>query len=322
MTCSAYDFEWRKKLKKKENGSVILHEKKFGIVRYRVAHNRVSLVHSYFIPEDGDTESYPNVFLAPKPRQQGMPPSLGQVKESFPLPGRYHFRFKSPLVPGGDREKGGMAVWMDCVHDSQAIPTWRNSIIAKVSRVAVDDDDDDDDDFPSSSHGAPPVQQHQAPAPAPPRHTESSEPLLDVFDGQTSGSAPASMPSSHHSSAADLLGSAPPVPQAPTSGGSLLDMDGPHYNSNHGNQHTSSVHHDFMGMTAPVTPAQPPAGYRQQQQPTPQQQYPPQQQQAPPQQRATPQQPPPPQRNSNAFDSFSTAKGGNDQGPFGDLNWS
>jgi len=275
---------------------------------------------SYFIPEDGDSEYYPNVFLAPKPRQQGMPPTLGQVKDSFPLPGRYHFRFKSPLVPGGDREKGGMAVWMDCVHDSQMIPTWKNSIIAKVSRVAVEEeDDDDDDDFPSSSHHAPPPQQQHQAAPPPPRHMESSEPLLDVFDGHSSGSAPASMPSSHQSSTADLLNSAPPVPAAPSSGGSLLDMDGPHYN--HGNQHSSSVHHDFMGMTAP---SQPPAGYGQQPMP------PPPQQQQPPvgygqpqhQQRPSQQQPPQQQqRSSNAFDSFTTSQGGTDNGPFGDLNW-
>lgn len=277
---------------------------------------------SYFIPEDGDIEGYPNVFLAPKPRQQGMPPTLAQVRESFPLPGRYHFRFKSPLVPGGDREKGGMAVWMDCVHDSQAIPTWRNSIIAKVSRVAVEEDDDDDDDFPSAAPTPVPPKQRQA-APPPPRHTESSEPLLDVFDGgHSSGSAH----SSHHSSTADLLNSAPPVPAAPTSGGSLLDMDGPHYN-HHGNQHGNSVHHDFMGMTAPpVTPSQPPAGYgrQQQQQPTPQQpqrqqqQRPPQQQQAPPPQQQQPQR----NNNANAFDSFTTNKGGNkDQDPFGGMSW-
>lgn len=283
-----------------------------------IAHCLLFSLCSYFIPEDGDTEGYPNVFLAPKPRQQGMPPTLGQVKESFPLPGRYHFRFKSPLVPGGDREKGGMAVWMDCVHDSQAIPTWRNSIIAKVSRVAVDEDDDDDDDFPSSSHHAPPPPQQQARQtsnPAPPRHTESSEPLLDVFDGggQATTSAPSSMPSSHQSSTADLLNSAPP-PAAPTSGGSLLDMDGPHYNHGSQTQHNSSAHHDFMGMTAPVTPSQPPAAgaYGQQQAP------PPPQQQPPTQQRATSQQS---QRNSNAFDSFTASQGGNNHGPFGDLNW-
>lgn len=242
-----------------------------------------------------------------------MPPTLGQVKESFPLPGRYHFRFKSPLVPGGDREKGGMAVWMDCVHDSQAIPTWRNSIVAKVSRVAVEEDDDDDDDFPSAAPA--PVQQQRQATSAPPRHTESSEPLLDVFDGgHSSGSAH----SSHHSSTADLLNTAPPVPAAPTSGGSLLDMDGPHY-SNHGNQHNSStVHRDFMGMMAPpvTTPSKPPVGYgqqQQQQQPTPHQ--PQQQQQQAPQQ--------PQQRNSNAFDSFTANKGGNQDpsDPFGGMSW-
>lgn len=242
-----------------------------------------------------------------------MPPTLGQVKESFPLPGRYHFRFKSPLVPGGDREKGGMAVWMDCVHDSQAIPTWRNSIIAKVSRVAVEEDDDDDDDFPSA---APSVPQQRQNAPPPPRHTESSEPLLDVFDG---GHSSASAPSSHHSSTADLLNSAPPVPAAPTSGGSLLDMDGPHY-SNHANQQQSSNVHHFMGMTSqpPATPSQPPnaPGYGQQQhqQPTPHQQQPAQQQPRPSQQ--APQQ----ARSGNAFDSFSVNKGKDDD-PFGGMSW-
>ena len=149
-----------------------------------------------------------------------------------------------------------------------------------------------------------PSQQQQAAPPPPPLHTESSEPLLDVFDGHSSGSAPPSMPSSHHSSTADLFNTAPTVPAAPTSGGSLLDMDGPHYN--HGNQNSSSVHHDFMGMTAPVAPSQPPSGYGQQQQ---------QQQQRPPQQQQ-------PQRNStNVFDSFGASQGANNQGPFGDLNW-
>lgn len=249
-----------------------------------------------------------------------MPPTLAQVKESFPLPGRYHFRFKSPLVPGGDREKNGMAVWMDCVHDSQAIPTWRNSIIAKVSRVAVEEDDDDDDDFPSSHHHAAPQQQQQQQQhqTAPPRHMESSEPLLDVFDGGGGQTSSGSAHSSHHSSTADLLGntSAPP-PAAPTSGGSLLDMDGPHYSHNT-QQHSSSMHHDFMGMTNPVatsTPSQQPhaSGYGQQPQPSQQRQ-----QQPPPQQRATPQAP----RSGNAFDNFTTSQqGGKDHGPFGDLNW-
>ena len=113
------------------------------------------------------------------------------------------------------------------------------------------------------------------------------------------------MPTSQQSSTADLLSSNHPttIPSAPTSGGSLLDMDGPHYNHS-SQQQSSSAHHDFLGMTAPAAPSHPPAGYGQQQpRPPPQQQAPPQQQ----------------QRTSNAFDGFSTQ---NNQGPFGDLNWS
>ncbi len=88
----------------------------------------------YFIPEDGDTEANPNVFLAPKPSRPGYPPTLEQIKASFPLPGKYHFRFKSTLIPGVDK---GPAVWMDCVDDSQPVAVYKNSIIAKVTRISL-----------------------------------------------------------------------------------------------------------------------------------------------------------------------------------------
>lgn len=88
----------------------------------------------YFIPEDGDTEANPNVFLAPKPSRPGYPPTLEQIKASFPLPGRYHFRFKTTLIPGVDK---GPAVWMDCVDDTQPVAVYKNSIIAKVTRISL-----------------------------------------------------------------------------------------------------------------------------------------------------------------------------------------
>jgi len=88
----------------------------------------------YFIPEDGDTEANPNVFLAPKPSRPGYPPTLEQIKSSFPLPGRYHFRFKTTLIPGVDK---GPAVWMDCVDDTQPVAVYKNSIIAKVTRISL-----------------------------------------------------------------------------------------------------------------------------------------------------------------------------------------
>lgn len=261
----------------------------------------------YFIPEDGDTELHPNVFLAPRPRNSGEPPTLGQVKHSFPLPGRYHFRFKSPLVPGGDRDKNAVAVWMDCVDERQPCPIWKNGIVVKATRIGVEDEDDDDDsDFGSRENPAP---SSAAPAPA---HRPAAEPVLDIFDGPAptaTHSAPHSAPNSN-----SLLDVPASVPQSHSS---LLDMHAPSGDSYGGNA-TSSAN-DFLGMTAHPTPATPSPqapqgqpyggatpGYPQQQTQNPQQQHH-QQQQRPPQA---------PRSGSNAFDSFN-----NQQGPFGGLNW-
>mmetsp|Transcript_18010 Transcript_18010/g.29843 ORF Transcript_18010/g.29843 Transcript_18010/m.29843 type:complete len:241 (-) Transcript_18010:145-867(-) len=234
-----------------------------------------------------------------------MPPTLGQVKSAFPLPGRYHFRFKSPLVPGGDREsKHNISVWMDCVDDRQPIPTWKNSIVAKVTRTSVeeeDDDDDDDEDFRGRTAAPPaptPQQQHR---PAPPRaapvpQQRPAEPMLDIFDsGHPQQAQPPAAPrSAPPSNLFDV-----PNPAAPPA--SLLDMGtAPAYQ-----QHAAN---DFLGMTAP--PATPSPNQQQQQQHqqgygTP---YPPQQQQ---QQQ---QQAPRSGNNNNAFNGYAQQ-----QGPFGGL---
>lgn len=248
---------------------------------------------SYFVPEDGDLEEQPNVFLAPKPRQQGYAPTLGQVKSAFPLPGRYHFRFKSPLMPGGDREKGSMPVWMDCVDDRQPVPAWRGTIVAKVTRLAAEDEDDDEDDddghqSPAPAPAPPPAPQARAHAPPPAQAPAPAGPSLDIFGGPS--------PSSHQSapSSGNLFDSGPhhhhqsaPNP-APSSGtGDLLgDMHG---HSSYGN----AAHNDFLGMTSPPTSG----GLTPQQQ---QQMFNNQQQQ---QQRAPP-------RHAGSFDSY----GGGSQG--------
>ncbi|CAB9522682.1 expressed unknown protein [Seminavis robusta] len=276
----------------------------------------------YFIPEDGDEEAYPNVFLAAKSRHAGVPPTLGQIRDAFPLPGRYHFRFKSPLFPGGDRDKDAMAVWMDCVKDTAPVPTWRNTIVAKVTRLGMEEEDDeDDDDFVNAGSAAPPAIPHSHSAPAPTRNVSSSappqqhapppqpaparapEPSLDIF-GTPSPAAPASstMPISAPPSTGNLLDGHHPAP-APSSGG-LLDMDTPVYGG--GQAAASNVHSDFLGMTAPVTTPQ--------QQQTPafnNQPYGQQQQQQPRQQQ---QQQSMRQTNQNAFGNFT-----DQQGPFGGL---
>ena len=207
---------------------------------------------SYFVPEDGDSEDYPNVFLAPKPRQQGCPPTLAQVKSAFPLPGRYHFRFKSPLVPGADREKGAMPVWMDCVDDRQSVPAWRGTIVAKVTRLAAeeeDDDDDDDADFhrpaPTPAPAPAPVAQQRAPAPPPAPPAPAPAPSLDIFGGPS--------PVSHQSApnSGNIFDSHPP-PAPAASGGDLLgDM---HSHTSYGaSTGQAAAHSDFLGMTSPPT---------------------------------------------------------------------
>lgn len=240
---------------------------------------------SYFVPEDGDSELQPNVFLAPKPRQQGMPPTLGEVKSAFPLPGRYHFRFKAPLIPGGDREKNGMAVWMDCVDERQTIPVWQNGIIAKVTRIGVEDDDDDDDDadFGDRDRSVPSAPPRAAPAPAPaPR---APDPMIDIFNG------PGPAVSQSDPGSNNLFDLPNPAPAA-AAGVSLLDMNTPPSVYAH-NQAPTSADHDFFGMTGtPQTPHQ--SQYGGNPYPT--------------------QTPAPHSGNNNAFNSFSQQ-----QGPFGGL---
>lgn len=218
----------------------------------------------YFIPEDGDSEVQPNVFLAPKPRQQGYPPTLAELKSAFPLPGRYHFRFKSPLVPGADREKSAMPVWMDCTDDRQYVPTWRNTIVAKVSRVGIEDDDDDDDeDFQRPA--AAPTAQVRAPAPAPPPQAPAAaprpsppptQPSVDFFGMGTTGSGTQSTtPAS-----ANLLDGG--APQAAPAQDNLFDMN--YTGTGNTGSAPSSGQHDFFGMSGTTTP--PVSGYHNQQQ--------------------------------------------------------
>jgi hypothetical protein len=219
-----------------------------------LTHSRTHSLGSYFIPEDGDSELQPNVFLAPKPRQPGYPPTLGQIKQALPVPGRYHFRFKSPLVPGADRDKTSMAVWMDCVDDRQAVPVWRSTIVAKLTRIGVEEDDDDDDELlaeaTSRTHAtprtasAPTTVSHgtaqSGHAPPPPSHTTtSSTTSTTTTNTQRHPSTPGF----------DLFDAAPPTTPH-VSSGDFLDM---HYGAP-ATASQSHQPHDFLGMHTPGPP--------------------------------------------------------------------
>lgn len=270
----------------------------------------------YFVPEDGDTEDHPNIFLLPKSQNSGFSPRLHEVKQNFPMPGKYHFRFKSPLIPGSDREKNAVSVWMDCVDDDQHIGVWRNTIVAKVTRINMDDDDDDDDDdFPKHRNGSSHhVHANTAPAPAPPRGPKQHTP-------QRQSSRPTPPPPAPVQPPPNLLGfdDAEPTPaSAPPSNGSLLDDN--HLNaqpdsllnlndtsgySSTNLQHQSS-HDDFLGMTSTPITAPPPVQAQAPVAPAPSSYGMPQRNAS----NGRPAQP------NKAFDTFA-----NQSGPFGGLKW-
>eukprot|EP01082_Thalassiosira_pseudonana_P000583 g1465.t1 g1465 contig10:2149565-2150809(+) len=260
----------------------------------------------YFLPEDGDVEDTPNVFLAPKPSRPGYPPLLGQIKDSFPLPGAFHFRFKTALVPGTDREKHAVAVWMDCTEEEEPVPVWQGAIVAKVTRIRYEEEYDEDfgsnvstagysssASVRSSSKAA--SEQQQQPA----QSTHSSDSLLGAFDHPPAPApaAPAAATNSAHSSTGNLLDVDNHPPAPPVSGGSLLDMDnlggggggGSGYHSSGAN--TPTGHDDLLNMMAPMpTQSRPAQGVMPVQAQYPPQQQQPMQQQQQQQQRQAPMQ--------------------------------
>lgn len=223
------------------------------------------------MPEDGDNEDTPNVFLAPKPSRPGYPPLLRQVKGSFPLPGSYHFRFKSPLVPGTDRDKCAVAVWMDCVDDSEPVPVWQNSIIAKVTRISLSDNEDNKDfsgeGFTRAELNAPIATASCAtpnivtePFSTLSVNSSADDSLLGAFD-EPPAPAPTAAPVafSANLSTNNLL-DVDNHPHASSSSGSLLDMD--HLSSaggyrSSGENTPTSEHHDLLNMVSAPIPTQP-----------------------------------------------------------------
>jgi hypothetical protein len=81
----------------------------------------------YYVPEDGDEEDHPNTFSISS-LQQDAKVTLGHVKDAFPLPGAYHFRFKTQFK--------STFVWMDVMDDAKRVPVAKDGkITCKVSRL-------------------------------------------------------------------------------------------------------------------------------------------------------------------------------------------
>ncbi|CAD7975968.1 unnamed protein product [Amoebophrya sp. A25] len=85
----------------------------------------VSLVY-YHIPTDQDEAQFPNAFPLAKARGDI---KLRDIREKFPLPGQYHFRFKL-------KWSDSQAVWMDVTNEDSAVPVYDDKIICKVLRIS------------------------------------------------------------------------------------------------------------------------------------------------------------------------------------------
>ena len=80
----------------------------------------------YFVPEDKDIEDKPNAFMIYKNTKDIR---LNDIRENFPLPGEYHFRFKFDFK--------GKAYWLDFNKEETALPLFKDKhIIIKVNRIS------------------------------------------------------------------------------------------------------------------------------------------------------------------------------------------
>ena len=80
----------------------------------------------YHVPSDRDDPDHPNVFTLSKPAEEIL---LKDIKDAFPLPGNYHFRFKVKLDHG--------YYWLDLADDNANLPAHSHKrIVAKVLRIS------------------------------------------------------------------------------------------------------------------------------------------------------------------------------------------
>lgn len=79
----------------------------------------------YFVPEDNESPDELNAFGVNKAITEV---TQGDIRHLFPLPGKYHFRFKNNIE--------GKIAWMDLNGDHCSVLTYQNKIIMKVTRIS------------------------------------------------------------------------------------------------------------------------------------------------------------------------------------------
>ena len=79
----------------------------------------------YYVPEDNESPDEWNAFGINKGVSEV---TQGDIRQNFPLPGKYHFRFKNLL--------DGKIAWMDLNGDHCSVLAFQNKIIMKVTRIS------------------------------------------------------------------------------------------------------------------------------------------------------------------------------------------
>ena len=92
-----------------------------------MAKKEMTLVY-YHVPEDKDDPDCPNVFGVPYNKNQLR---LSHIYEAFPLKGTYLFRFKYLAE--------GQIVWLDLPDMEGKLPTFKDKIYIKATRVSWTD---------------------------------------------------------------------------------------------------------------------------------------------------------------------------------------
>jgi hypothetical protein len=90
-----------------------------------------TIVH-YYIPEDKEEQDKLNAFLIYKPTDQLR---ISDIRENFPLPGEYYFRFKFKFQ--------NKNVWIDFNNPDATLPLYDEKVIMKVTRINWGEDKED-----------------------------------------------------------------------------------------------------------------------------------------------------------------------------------
>lgn len=127
---------------------------------------RMTTLVCYHLPSDRDDAEHPNAFVIKKFAEDV---TLKDVKALFPLPGEYHFRFKT-------RFESSTTYWVDATDDAARVPLFAsNKIVAKVLRLSW------------TSAARPVSPQIASPKPVPNNHRK----MDDLFGGSNSPPKPA-----------------------------------------------------------------------------------------------------------------------------------